>query len=170
MAEATQSKSRFHVRRGGAAEIKKIEDPAEFAIAAADYLGAQPILIPQGFTPSQDLLCGMKIEAWSRAKALPLMKIDGRFAIAFSDPFDLPTQEEVSRWTHGKIWTLVAPAPELNDALQRLKSQEDASNPALAMENIMKGDEGDIEMTAGRGTGHPHGQHDHDRGTQDKSV
>ena len=63
MAEATQSKSRFHVRRGGAAEIKKIEDPAEFAIAAADYLGAQPITIPQGFTPSQDLLCGMKIEA-----------------------------------------------------------------------------------------------------------
>ncbi len=59
----------------------------------------------------------MKIEAWNRAKALPLMKVDGRFAVAFSDPFDLPTQEEVSRWTRGKIWTLVAPAPELNDAL-----------------------------------------------------
>ena len=149
MAEHTQTKGRFHVRRGGATEIKKIEDPAEFAIAAADYLGVQPISIPAGFIPAQELLCGMEIEAWNRAKALPLMKVDGRFAVAFSDPFDLPTQEEVSRWARGKIWTLVAPAPELNDALQRLKSQEDAANPALAMENIMKGDDGDIEMTAG---------------------
>ena len=148
MAEQPQTKSRFHVRRGGAAEIKKIEDPAEFAIAAADYLGAQPISIPAGFIPTQELLCGMDIEAWNRAKALPLMKVDGRFAVAFSDPFDLPTQEEVSRWTRGKIWTLVAPANELNDALQRLKAQEDAANPALAMENIMKGDDGDIEMSS----------------------
>ena len=149
MAEHTQTKGRFHVRRGGATEIKKIEDPAEFALAAADYLGVQPISIPQGFTPAQELLCGMDIDAWNRAKALPLMKVNGRLAIAFSDPFDLPTQEEVSRWTRGKIWTLVAPAPELNEALLRLKNQADASNPALAMENIMKGDEGDIEMTAG---------------------
>lgn len=148
MAEQTQTTNRFHVRRGDAAEIKKIEDPAEFAIAAADYLGVQPISIPAGFIPAQELLCGMDIEAWNRAKALPLMKVDGRFAVAFSDPFDLPTQEEVSRWTRGKIWTLVAPAPELSDALQRLKAQEDAANPALAMENIMKGDDGDIEMSS----------------------
>ena len=148
MAEQTQTTNRFHVRRGGAAEIKKIEDPAEFAIAAADYLGVQPISIPAGFIPAQELLCGMDIEAWNRAKALPLMKVDGRFAVAFSDPFDLPTQEEVSRWTRGKIWTLVAPAQELSDALQRLKAQEDAANPALAMENIMKGDDGDIEMSS----------------------
>ena len=98
MAEHTQTKGRFHVRRGGATEIKKIEDPAEFALAAADYLGVQPISIPQGFTPAQELLCGMDIDAWNRAKALPLMKVNGRLAIAFSDPFDLPTQEEVSRW------------------------------------------------------------------------
>ncbi len=36
----------FLAPRGGATEIKKIEDPAEFAIAAADYLGVQPISIP----------------------------------------------------------------------------------------------------------------------------
>ncbi len=149
MAEMTQSRSRFHVRRGGVAEIRKIDDPYAFAVAAADYLGFQPITIPTGFTPASDLLCGMNIESWSRAKALPLMKVDGRLSVAFSDPFDLPTQEEVSRWAKGRIWPLVAPSPELSEALQRLKSQEDAANPALAMENIMKGDDGDIEMTAG---------------------
>ena len=155
--EETQQKqpNRFHIRnagaqreRGGLAEIKKIEDPNEFAAAAADFLGSQPIVIPPGFTPSAELLCDMKAEAWARAKALPLTKVAGRLSVAFADPFDLPAQEEVSRWAHGKIWPLVAPAPGLNEALQRLKTQEDASNPALAMENIMKGDEGDIEMSS----------------------
>jgi len=149
MPESSQSQNRFRVRRGGLAEIKKITDPHEFAVAAADFLNAQPITIPAGFTPSADLLCGMKLESWAKAKALPLTKVDGRLSVAFSDPFDLPAQEEVARWAHGKIWPLVAPAPELGEALQRLKSQEDAANPALAMENIMKGDDGDIEMSAG---------------------
>ncbi len=150
MAETTQTSKRFHVRRGGLAEIKNITDPYEFAAAAADFLSQQPISIPAGFTPSSELLCGMNFEAWSRAKAIPLVKVANRLSVAFADPFDLPAQEEVARWTRGKIWPLVAPAPELNEALQRLKAQEDASNPALAMENIMKGDDGDIEMTAGQ--------------------
>ena len=153
MADIQQKNGRFHVRRGGLAEVKKITDPYEFAVAAADFLGTQPIAVPPGFSPAAELLCGMKIDAWSRAKALPLAKVAGRLSVAFADPFDLPAQEEVSRWARGKIWMLVAPAPDLTDALQRLKSQEDASNPALAMENIMKGDDGDIEMSAGEDAG-----------------
>ncbi|MBR1921315.1 MAG: type II/IV secretion system protein, partial [Kiritimatiellae bacterium] len=150
MAVTLQKSNRFQVRRsGGLADIKKIDDPYEFAAAAADFLGSQPIVLPPGFTPAADLLCGMKLDAWNRAKALPLAKVAGRLTVAFSDPFDLPAHEEVSRWARGKIWALVAPAPELAEALQRLKSQEDATNPALTMENIMKGDEGDIEMSAG---------------------
>jgi len=149
MAETNQTSRRFQVRRGGLADIKKIADPYEFAIAAADFLGTQPIALPANFTPSADLLCGMNIDAWSRAKAIPLAKTANRLTVAFSDPFDLPAQEEVARWSRGKIWPLVAPATELAEALQRLKAQEDAANPALAMENIMKGDDGDIEMTAG---------------------
>ncbi len=149
MADTTQTGKRFQVRRGALANIKKITDPYEFAVAAADFLGTQPITIPAGFVPPAELLCGMKVEAWTRAKALPLMKINDRMSVAFSDPFDIPAQEEVARWTKGKIWPLVAPATELNDTLQRIKAQEDAANPALAMENIMKGDDGDIEMSAG---------------------
>ena len=149
MAETLQKTNRFHVRRGGISEIKKIADPREFALAAAEFLGTQPIVIPTGYSPHPDLLCGMKAEAWGRVKALPLAKVAGRFSVAFADPFDIPAQEEVARWTRGKVWVLVAPAPELNDALQRMKTQEDAANPALAMENIMKGDEGDIEMSTG---------------------
>ena len=150
MAATDQTKKRLYVRRsGGVDEIRKISDPYDFAVAASDYLNFSPISIPSGFTPATELLCGMKLEAWARVKALPLCKVDGRLSVAFADPFDLPAQEEVGRWARGKIWSLVAAAPELSDALQRLKSAEDAANPALAMENIMKGDDGDIEMSAG---------------------
>ena len=139
-------------QRGGVEELRKISNPAEFAIATADYLGIQPISLPTGFTPSSDLLCGMPYEAWGRVKALPLCRTNGRLTVAFADPFDLPAQEEVARWGHGKIWPLVVPRNEFSEIFQRLKQAEEASNPALAMENIMKGDDSDVEMSAGNDT------------------
>ena len=137
------------LRRGGVEELRKIADTREFAIAAADYLSVQPITLPQGFSPPTDLLCGMKSEAWLRVKALPIAQIHGRLTVAFADPFDLPAQEEVARWSRGRMWITVAPSDELLEILSRLKQAEDAANPALAMENIMKGEDGEIEMSAG---------------------
>ena len=144
----TSIKRPLRLHRGGVEELKKISDPFEYAVKAADYLGIQPITLPPAFVPSDDLLCGMKIEAWSRIKALPLAKVDGRLTVAFADPFDLPAQEEVARLSRGKVWPLVVALPEFNDAITRLKTAEDAANPALAMENIMKGDENDVEISA----------------------
>ena len=138
----------MRLKHGGVEEIRKISDPVEFALAAADYLGMQPISLPLHFTPATDLLCGMPYEAWKRVKALPLCKANGRLTVAFADPFDLPAQEEVARWSGGKVWPLVAPRSEFNDIIQRLKQSEEASDPTLAMENIMKGDDGDVEMSA----------------------
>ena len=147
--ELQQPKRRLRLRRGGVEELRKISDPAEFAIAAADYLGIAPITLPPGFTPQPELLCDMKYEAWNRVKALPLTRVNGRLTVAFADPFDLPAQEEVSRWGRGKVWPVVVPMNEFTDVMGRLKQADDAANPALAMENIMKGDEGDVEMSAG---------------------
>ena len=62
MADTQQKSSRFHVRRGGLAEVKKITDPYEFAVAAADFLGTQPIAVPPGFSPAAELLCEMKTQ------------------------------------------------------------------------------------------------------------
>ena len=142
-------KHKLRLRRGGVEELRQITDPAQFAIAAADYLGISPITLPSGFTPPAELLCDMKFDAWNRVKALPLTKVRGRLTVAFADPFDLPAQEEVSRWARGKVWPVVIPKNEFADVMQRLKAAEDAANPALAMENIMKGDDGEIEMTSG---------------------
>ena len=142
-------KRRLRLKRGGVEDLRKIADPAEFAIAAADYLGLQPIALPLSFTPSENLLCGMPYEAWARVKAIPLCKTAGRLTVAFADPFDLPAQEEVARWSRAKTWPVVAPANEYREVIQRLKQAEEAANPALAMENIMKGDDGEVEMSAG---------------------
>ena len=147
--QQTGSKRKFRIRRGGVDELRKIADPVEFAVAAADYLDIPPITLPPGFVPPEDLMCGMKYEAWNRVKALPLAKVRGRLTVAFADPFDLPAQEEVSRWGRGKVWPTVVPANELADVMVRLKQAEDSANPALAMENIMKGDDGEVEMSAG---------------------
>ena len=149
MAETEQPKRRLRLRRGGVEELRKITDPTQFAIAAADYLGLAPFTLPTSFTPAEELLCEMKFEAWNRVKALPLTKVHGRLTVAFADPFDLPAQEEVSRWARGKIWPVVIPANEFAEVMQRLKAAEDAANPALAMENIMKGDDGEVEMSSG---------------------
>ena len=139
---------KLRIRRGGVEEIRQIADPVAFTLAASDYLGIPPMQIPPTFTPAAELLCDMKLEAWNRIKALPLAKTDGRLTVAFADPFDLPAQEEVARWSRSRIWPVIVPVPDFNDAMGRLKAAEDAANPSLAMENIMKGEDGDVEISA----------------------
>ena len=129
-------------------EIRKISDPVDFMFAAADYLQISPFTVPPSFSPGEDLLCGKKAEQWAKVKALPVAKTAGRLTVAFSDPFDLPAKEEVARWSGERLWQLVAVDSEIQDVLTRLKNAEDASNPALAMENIMKGDEADVEISS----------------------
>ena len=142
------TKSALRAKHGTIDDIRKISDPRAFMFAAADYLHISPFSLPSSFTPGEDLLCGKKIEQWTRVKALPVAKVAGRLTVAFSDPFDLPAKEEVARWAGGRLWQLVVVDSELQDVLTKLKAAEDASNPALAMENIMKGDETDVEISS----------------------
>ena len=129
-------------------EVKAITDPAEHAIAAAEYFGMAPMSVPGGYTPETGMLGGQSVEFWSKAKAVPMGRVAGRMVVAFADPFDLPVREEVVRICGGKVWSTVAPEPEVLDALTRAKTREDAANPELAMENIMKGQEADIEVSS----------------------
>ena len=129
-------------------EIKAITDPAQYALAAAEYFDFAPMTVPPSFAPEQSLLCGQAIAFWSKAKAVPLCRIAGRMTVAFADPFDLPSREEVSRVCGGAVWSCVAAESEVADALGRAKAREDAANPELAMENIMKGQEADVEISS----------------------
>ena len=143
----------LHVIRPGTnrksiGEIKAISDPAQRVLAAADYFSMPPMAVPGGFVPDETLLCGKGIEFWTKAKALPLCKTDSRLTVAFADPFDLPSREEVGRVCGGNIWSVVAAESEVNDALNRVKAKEDAANPALALENVMRGQESEVEVSS----------------------
>ncbi len=127
---------------------KNIIPHSRFTLAAADYFGILPFSIPDSFSVREELLLNRNVAFWLKAKAIPITKVAGRMTIAFADPFDLPSREEIERLAGGKIWPLVAPENEVLEALNRLKSKIDAANPALAMETIMKGQETDIEFSS----------------------
>ena len=129
-------------------EIKAIVDPTEHALAAAEYFGMAPMTVPATFTPDSTLLAGRESGFWLKAKAVPLCRVAGRCTVAFADPSDLPAREEVARVCGGALWSCVAPESEIVEALARVKAKEDAANPALAMENIMKGQETDVEISS----------------------
>ena len=135
-------------KRKSIGEIKAISDPAERVLAVADYFSMPPMAVPGGFVPDESLLCGKGIEFWTKAKALPLCKTDSRLTVAFADPFDLPSREEVGRVCGGNIWSVVAAESEVSDALNRVKAKEDAANPALALENVMRGQESEVEVSS----------------------
>ena len=125
----------------------KERDETAFVIAAAAYLDIAPFLVPAGFVPGEDLLAGKKSEFWLKAKAVPLMRVGSGTTVAFADPFDLPVREEISRALGGALWCVVAPEQGIVDAIGRVKAREDAANPTLAMENIMKGQDAEIEFS-----------------------
>ena len=141
----------LHVIRPGRktiAEIKGISDPVARVLAAADYFSMSPMVIPVGLTPSDEMLCGKGVDFWTKAKAIPICKTGDRMTVAFADPFDLPAREEISRICGGNIWCVVVSEAEIAEVMMRIKARADASNPALALENIMRGQEADVEVSA----------------------
>lgn len=117
-------------------------------LAIADYFNNTPITLPNSLVLPNDLLELAPLQLWGRLKAAPLIKLGTRLTVAFGDPFDLLAQEEVARATRLEIIPLVASEKEVVDALTRSQSKKDAENPSLAMENIMKVQDADIEFSS----------------------
>ena len=117
-------------------------------LTIAAYFNMAPISLPTTLIAPAELLELAPPQLWTRLKALPLMKLGRRLTVAFGDPFDLLAQEEVARNTHLEIVPLVAAEKEVVDALGRVQARKDAENPGLAMENIMKAQDADIEFSS----------------------
>ena len=118
------------------------------ALAIAAYFNHAPITLPLSLILPTELLELAPAQFWARLKAAPLMKLGKRLTVAFGDPFDLLAQEEVARATKLEIIPLVAPEKEVTDAIARSQTRQDAENPGLAMENIMKVPDSDIEFSS----------------------
>ncbi len=127
-------------------EIKALANPVEYVLSAAEYFSLPPMVVPSGFVPAESLLSGQAIGFWLKAKAVPLCRVAGKLTVAFADPFDLPSREEVARVAGGSLWAVVAAEEAILNALTRAKMSEAAADPALALENVMKGSEGVVEI------------------------
>ncbi len=121
--------------------------PEVLTLGVSAYFNLTPIQLPSTFIPPTELLALIPVKNFLRLKAVPLMKLGKYLTIVFGDPFDLMAQEEIERLTQLEIIPLVAFEKEVMDALSRAQSQQDASNPGLAMESIMKNPDADVEFT-----------------------
>jgi type IV pilus assembly protein PilB len=126
----------------------KLVTPEALTLAVAAYFNLPPIKLPATLVPPQDLIDLAPPQVWTRSKAVPLLKLGQRLTVVFGDPFDLLALEGVARHTRLEVIPLVAAEREVTDALGRAKARIDASNPKLAMENIMKGGDTDIEFSS----------------------
>jgi type IV pilus assembly protein PilB len=126
----------------------KLVTPEALTLSVAAYFNLPPIKLPATLVPPQDLINLIPPQVWTRSKAVPLLKLGQRLTVVFGDPFDLLAQEEVARYTRLEVVPLVAAEREVTDALGRAKARTDAANPKLAMENIMKGGDADIEFSS----------------------
>ena len=126
----------------------KLVTAEALTLTVAAYFNLPPITLPATLIPPPELIDLIPSQIWTRAKAVPLLKLGQRLTVVFGDPFDLMAQEEVARNTRLEIIPLVAAEREVSDALSRAKARTDAANPKLAMENIMKGLDADIEFSS----------------------
>jgi type IV pilus assembly protein PilB len=126
----------------------RIVAPDVLVLAVAAYFNITPIAIPLSFVLSPELLELASTQLWHRLKAVPLMRLGNRLTVAFGDPFDLLSQEVIGRVTSLEIIPLVAQEKEVIDALGRAQAKIDAENPGLAMENVMKVQDTEIEFSS----------------------
>ena len=126
----------------------KVVAPEALTLTIAAYFNIPPITLPPSLVIPSELIELAPSQLWARLKALPLMKLGKRLTVVFGDPFDLLAQEEIARNTHLEIIPLAASEKEVTDAINRLQARKDAENPGLAMENIMKVPDADIEFSS----------------------
>jgi type IV pilus assembly protein PilB len=117
-------------------------------LTVAAYFNIPPISIPPSLIVPEELVQLASPQFWLRLKAVPLMRLGKRLTVAFGDPFDLLAQEEIARTTQSEVIPLIAQEKEVLEALGRVQARNDAQNPGLAMENIMKMSDTDIEFSS----------------------
>lgn len=129
---------------------EKAMDAQALTCALADYYGMAPITLPSDFPVSDRLLDLAPWAFWRKAKAVPLEKVGRLLSVAFADPSDLLIQDEVAATTHNRVLPLAAVPAEVEALLNALEAKRQAANPMLAMENVMRLDEEDLEVSGGK--------------------
>ncbi|MFU8780322.1 MAG: GspE/PulE family protein [Kiritimatiellia bacterium] len=120
---------------------KKLAKPEAITLALAEYLSICPITL-KSFTPSSQLIDLIPQETLSRRKIMPISLVGKSLTVAFADPFDLMTVDEIGTLTGLNIMLVVAPENEIQETLQRLSAD---GIPGLDMEELMR-NESDVQV------------------------
>lgn len=115
--------------------------PADMALALAEYLQIPPISLAHCI-PERDVMELVPQEMIFRRRTVPVARLGKTLIVAVADPFDLMASDEIAAHTGLQIVPLVAPEPDIQGVIERLKSQ---ASGALDLEELMR-EEGDIQV------------------------
>jgi type IV pilus assembly protein PilB len=120
---------------------KKIASPGAVTLALAEYLNIRPISL-KNFTPSPHILELIPRETLSRKLVMPICRVGKSLTVAFGDPFDLMTVDELGTSTGLNITLVVAPENEIQETIAKLSAE---TSQGLDMEELMR-NESDVQV------------------------
>ena len=101
---------------------KKLISETDLTLVISEYLGMAPINLAH-FTPENDLLELIPAEKMRSAVALPVARIGKTLTVAFGDPFNTATIDEIQTLTGCRVEPLVASERDVREILQRFLEQ-----------------------------------------------
>jgi type IV pilus assembly protein PilB len=123
---------------------KQLVGDIHLTLAISEYLGLRPMTLVH-FVPDEQLLEIIPREILNRCLAIPVAKFGKMLTVAFSDPFNVGTLDELQTLTGLKIIPVVASEKEVKDALQKFYGQASAD-----LEDIFKDAAEDEEVEVGQ--------------------
>ncbi len=120
---------------------KKICSSEAVTLALSEYLNIRPISL-RSFTPQNHLLELIPRETLTRRIIMPICRVGKTLTVAFGDPFDLMTVDELSTMTGLHITLVVAAETEILATIGRLSTE---TTQGLDMEELMR-DESDVQV------------------------
>lgn len=120
---------------------KNIASSESVTLALAEYLNIRPISLKQ-FIPPSHLLELIPRETMTRRMIMPVCRVGKTLTVAFSDPFDLMTVDEIGTHTGLNITLVVAPEIDIQETIAKLSAE---SSQGLDMEELMR-NESDVQV------------------------
>ena len=121
---------------------KDMASPEAVTLALAEYLQIRPISL-RNFTPPKDLVELLPRETLARRLIMPICRVGKTLTVAFADPFDLATIDELNTETGLTCALVVAPENEIQETIERLSTEQ--TTQGLDMEELMR-NESDVQI------------------------
>ncbi len=111
---------------------KQLVTDIHMTLAIAEYLDMAPMALAH-FTPDEQLLAIIPRESINRYMIIPIAKVGKVLTVAFSDPFNVSTVDELQTQTGLTVMPVVSAEKEVKDILQKFCEQ-----PSQDLKDVFK--------------------------------